>query len=115
LTIFVLHSKLGVQIKTTVSANLLGEALNGTVTTLPLMVGQVVSRKVEKQSAHFYSVTLTEEEAQDGLICKVHSSAKNKFKVHFPKLLPCVLKNLVAVFPVLYFTSDSFCFPVALL
>jgi len=46
LTIFVLHSKLGVQIKTTVSANLLGEALNGTVTTLPLMVGQVVSRKV---------------------------------------------------------------------
>jgi hypothetical protein len=81
LTIFVLHSKLGVQIKTTVSANLLGEALNGTVTTLPLMVGQVVSRKVEKQSAHFYSVTLTEEEAQDGLICKVHSSAKNKFKL----------------------------------
>ncbi|KAG7650036.1 DnaJ domain [Arabidopsis thaliana x Arabidopsis arenosa] len=81
-TIFAaLFNKLGVQIKTTVSANLLGEALNGTVTTLPLMVGQVVSRKVEKQSAHFYSVTLTEEEAQDGLICKVHSSAKNKFKL----------------------------------
>ncbi|XP_020891611.1 chaperone protein dnaJ 39 isoform X1 [Arabidopsis lyrata subsp. lyrata] len=81
-TIFAaLFNKLGVQIKTTVSANLLGEALNGTVTTLPLMVGQVVSRKVEKQSAHFYSVTLTEEEAQAGLICKVQSSAKNKFKL----------------------------------
>ncbi|KAF2535358.1 hypothetical protein F2Q68_00019809 [Brassica cretica] len=75
-----LFNKLGVQIKTTVSANLLDEALNGTVTTLPLAVGQVVSRKVEKQSAHFYSVTLTEEESQAGLICKVHSSAKNKFK-----------------------------------
>ncbi|KAG5383075.1 hypothetical protein IGI04_034545 [Brassica rapa subsp. trilocularis] len=36
---------------------------------------------VEKQSAHFYSVTLTEEESQAGLICKVHSSAKNKFKL----------------------------------
>ncbi|WZZ13539.1 hypothetical protein YC2023_106628 [Brassica napus] len=76
-----LFNKLGVQIKTTVSANLLEEALNGTVTTLPLAVGQVVSRKVEKQSAHFYSVTLTEEESQAGLICKVHSSAKNKFKL----------------------------------
>ncbi|CAF1725322.1 unnamed protein product [Brassica napus] len=76
-----LFNKLGVQIKTTVSANLLDEALNGTVTTLPLAVGQVVSRKVEKQSAHFYSVTLTEEESQAGLICKVHSSAKNKFKL----------------------------------
>ncbi|KFK40827.1 hypothetical protein AALP_AA2G046600 [Arabis alpina] len=81
-TIFAaLFNKLGVQIKTTVSANLLETALNGTVTTLPLAVGQAVSRKVEKQSAHFYSVTLTEEEAQDGLICKVQSSAKNKFKL----------------------------------
>ncbi|XP_056849575.1 chaperone protein dnaJ 39 [Raphanus sativus] len=76
-----LFNKLGVQIKTTVSANLLEEALNSTVTTLPLAVGQVVSRKVEKQSAHFYSVTLTEEESQAGLICKVHSSSKNKFKL----------------------------------
>ncbi|KAG2302542.1 hypothetical protein Bca52824_031193 [Brassica carinata] len=76
-----LFNKLGVQIKTTVSANLLNEALNGVVTTLPLGVGQVVSRKVEKQSAHFYSVTLSEEESQAGLICKVQSSAKNKFKL----------------------------------
>ncbi|CAN8244604.1 unnamed protein product [Cochlearia groenlandica] len=81
-TIFAaLFNKLGVQIKTTVSASLLEEALNGKVTTLPLTVGQVVSRKVEKQSAHFYSITLTEEEAQAGLVCKVHSSAKNKFKL----------------------------------
>ncbi|XP_024015800.1 chaperone protein dnaJ 39 isoform X2 [Eutrema salsugineum] len=50
-TIFAaLFNKLGVQIKTTVSANLLEEALN-------------------------------EEEAQAGLICKVQSSAKNKFKL----------------------------------
>lgn len=40
------------------------------------------SKQVEKQSAHFYSVTLTEEESQAGLICKVQSSAKNKFKVN---------------------------------
>ncbi|XP_010548039.1 PREDICTED: chaperone protein dnaJ 39 [Tarenaya hassleriana] len=81
-TIFAaLFSKLGVPIRTTVSANVLEEALNGVVTTLPLMVGQVVSRKVEKQCAHFYSVKLTEEDAQAGLICRVQSSSKSKFKL----------------------------------
>lgn len=37
--------------------------------------------QVEKQSAHFYSVDITEEEAKLGLVCRVRSTAKSKFKV----------------------------------
>ncbi|XWS34875.1 hypothetical protein CRYUN_Cryun21dG0074700 [Craigia yunnanensis] len=81
-TIFAaLFSKLGVPIKTTVSATVLEEALNGVVTIRPLVLGQTVSRKVEKQCAHFYSVTITEEEARDGFVCRVQSSDKSKFKL----------------------------------
>ncbi|EXB82654.1 Chaperone protein dnaJ 16 [Morus notabilis] len=76
-----LFSKLGVPIKTTVSATVLEEALNGMVTIRPLPLGQPISRKVEKQCAHFYSVTITEEEAQAGFVCRVQSSDKSKFKL----------------------------------
>jgi hypothetical protein len=40
------NSKLGVPIKTTISANVLEEALNGTVTVRPLPMGTSVSGKV---------------------------------------------------------------------
>ncbi|PKI47231.1 hypothetical protein CRG98_032368 [Punica granatum] len=76
-----LFSKLGVPIKTTVSATVLEEALNGVVTVRPLPIGQPVSKKVEKQCAHFYSVTITEEEARAGFVCRVHSAEKSKFKL----------------------------------
>ncbi|KAL3654127.1 Chaperone protein dnaJ 16 [Castilleja foliolosa] len=76
-----IFSKLGVPIKTTVSATVLEEALNGSVTIRPLPLGQPLYRKVEKQSAHFYSVTITEEESQAGLVCRVSSSDKSKFKL----------------------------------
>ncbi|PSS28661.1 Chaperone protein like [Actinidia chinensis var. chinensis] len=76
-----LFSKLGVPIKTTVSATVLEEALNGAVTTCQLPLGQPVVRKVEKQCAHFYSVSITEEEAQSGFVCRVQSSDKSKFKL----------------------------------
>ncbi|KZV26488.1 chaperone protein dnaJ 16 [Dorcoceras hygrometricum] len=76
-----LFSKLGVPIKTTVSATVLEEALNGVVTLRPLPLGQPLCHKVEKQSAHFYSVTITENEAQGGLICRVYSPERSKFKL----------------------------------
>lgn len=76
-----LFSKLGVPIKTTVSATVLEEALNGRVTVSPLPLGQPLIRKVEKQSAHFYAVTITEEEARGGFVCRVRSSDKSKFKL----------------------------------
>ncbi|KAJ9172093.1 hypothetical protein P3X46_015376 [Hevea brasiliensis] len=76
-----LFSKLGVPIKTTVSATVLEEALNGVVSIRPLPLGQPISRKVEKQCAHFYSVTITEEEARAGFVCRVQSSDKSKFKL----------------------------------
>ncbi|PON46564.1 Terminal organelle assembly protein [Parasponia andersonii] len=78
-----LFSKLGVPIKTTVAATVLEEALTGSVTVRPLPLGQPISRKVEveKQCAHFYSVTITEEEAQAGFVCRVQSSDKSKFKL----------------------------------
>ncbi|URE39491.1 DnaJ domain [Musa troglodytarum] len=76
-----LCSKLGVSIKTTVSATVLEEALNGTVIVSPLPLGQLIARKVEKQSAHFYSVEITEREAQMGVVCRVCSADKSKFKL----------------------------------
>ncbi|CAA2969937.1 Hypothetical predicted protein [Olea europaea subsp. europaea] len=76
-----LFSKLGVPIKTTVSATVLEEALNGVVTIRPLPLGQPLCRKVEKQCAHFYSVTITEEETKGGFVCRVCSPEKSKFKV----------------------------------
>ncbi|GMY26152.1 chaperone protein dnaJ 16-like [Fagus crenata] len=76
-----LFSKLGVPIKTTVSATVLEEALNGVVAIRPLPLGQPISKKVEKQCAHFYSVIITEEEARSGFVCRVQSSDKSKFKL----------------------------------
>ncbi|CAL0311927.1 unnamed protein product [Lupinus luteus] len=76
-----LFSKLGVPIKTTVSATILEEALNGAVTIRPLPLGHFISKRVEKQCAHFYSVTITEEEARAGFVCRVQSSDKSKFKL----------------------------------
>ncbi|CAK8537143.1 unnamed protein product [Lathyrus sativus] len=77
----VLFSKLGVPIKTTVSVTVLEEALNGLVTIRPLPLGEFISKRVEKQCAHFYSVTITEEEARAGFVCRVQSSDKSKFKL----------------------------------
>ncbi|XP_076919039.1 chaperone protein dnaJ 16-like isoform X1 [Bidens hawaiensis] len=74
-------SKLGVPIKTLVSATVLEEAINGAVPTLPLALGKPVSRKVERRCAHFYSVRITEKEAQAGIVCRAQSSEKSKFKL----------------------------------
>ncbi|XP_042503264.1 chaperone protein dnaJ 15-like [Macadamia integrifolia] len=76
-----LFSKLGVPIKTTISANVLEEALNGTVTVRPLPIGTSVSGKVEKQCAHFFGVTINEQQAQAGIVVRVTSAAQSKFKL----------------------------------
>lgn len=76
-----LFSKLGVPIKTTISANVLEEALNGTVTVRPLPVGTSVNGKVDKQCAHFFGVTISEEQAQSGIVVRVTSPAQSKFKL----------------------------------
>jgi hypothetical protein len=76
-----LFSKLGVPIKTTISANVLEEALNGTVTVRPLPIGASVSGKVEKQCAHFFGVTISEEQAEAGIVIRVTSAAQSKFKL----------------------------------
>lgn len=76
-----LFSKLGVPIKTTISANVLEEALSGTVTVRPLPIGTSVSGKVDKQCAHFFGVTINEEQAQSGIVVRVTSAAQSKFKL----------------------------------
>ncbi|KAG6707162.1 hypothetical protein I3842_06G018300 [Carya illinoinensis] len=76
-----LFSKLGVPIKTTISANVLEEALNGTVTVRPLPIGTAVSGKVEKQCAHFFGVTINEQQAEAGIVVRVTSSSQSKFKL----------------------------------
>ncbi|KAG5153143.1 hypothetical protein JHK84_029615 [Glycine max] len=75
------YSKLGVPIKTTISANVLEEALNGTVTVRPLPIGSSVSGKVEKQCAHFFGVTINEHQAESGIVVRVTSTAQSKFKL----------------------------------
>ncbi|KAL9246184.1 hypothetical protein vseg_019751 [Gypsophila vaccaria] len=76
-----LFSKLGVPIKTTISANVLEEALNGTVTVRPLPIGTSVSGKVDKQCAHFFGVTISDEQAEAGIVVRATSSAQSKFKL----------------------------------
>lgn len=76
-----LFSKLGVPIKTTISANVLEEALNGTVTIRPLPIGTSVSGKVEKQCAHFFGVTINDQQAAAGIVVRVTSTAQSKFKL----------------------------------
>lgn len=78
-----LFSKLGVPIKTTVSPTVLEEAMNGTVTVRPLPVGTSAMGKVEKQSAHFFGVTISEEQAHSGIVVRVTSVAQSKFKLLF--------------------------------
>ncbi|CAI9761965.1 unnamed protein product [Fraxinus pennsylvanica] len=75
-----LFSKLGVPIKTTISTNVLKEALTGTVRVRPLPIGTSVSGKVEKQSAHFFGIIINEEQAEAGIIVRVMSSVQSKFK-----------------------------------
>ncbi|KAJ7514703.1 hypothetical protein O6H91_23G055700 [Diphasiastrum complanatum] len=76
-----LFSKLGVPIKTSISANVLEDALNGTVTIRPLPLGRPVSDKVEKQGAHFFSVTISDSQAEAGVVVRVTSVAQSKFKL----------------------------------
>ncbi|CAO2190474.1 unnamed protein product [Urochloa humidicola] len=76
-----LFSKLGVPIKTTISPNVLEEAMNGTVTVRPLPVGTSATGKVDKQCAHFFGVTISEEQAHSGIVVRVTSPAQSKFKL----------------------------------
>lgn len=76
-----LFSKLGVPIKTTISATILEEALNGTVTIRPLPLGRPVNDKVEKQGAHFFGITISEAQAEAGVVIRVVSPVQSKFKL----------------------------------
>ncbi|XP_024380579.1 chaperone protein dnaJ 15 isoform X2 [Physcomitrium patens] len=76
-----LFSKLGVPIKTTVSATVLEDALNGTVTIRPLPLGRPVNDKVEKQGANFFGITISEAQAEAGVVIRVVSNVQSKFKL----------------------------------
>lgn len=53
------NSKLGVPIKTTVSATVLEEALNGMVSVRPLLLGQPVSKKVRCPFSYSVETTIS--------------------------------------------------------
>ncbi|GAA0175145.1 chaperone [Lithospermum erythrorhizon] len=77
-----LFSKLGVPIKTSISANVLDEVSRGTLTVRALPIGTSVSGKVEKQSAHFFfDVIINDEQAECGVVVRVTSAAQSKFKL----------------------------------
>ncbi|KAK6931126.1 DnaJ domain [Dillenia turbinata] len=97
-----LFSKLGVPIKTSVSATVLEKALNGAIPIHALSLGHPLFRKVEKQCAHFYSVTITEEEATAGFVCRVQSTEKSKFK--YPEILSDVG---IGFLQLLYFDQEE--------
>ncbi|KAF2588621.1 hypothetical protein F2Q70_00040401 [Brassica cretica] len=95
-TIFAaLFSKLGVPMKTFVSATILEEALVD-----PLLLGQIVTKKVEKQCAHFYAVTITEQEIRSGLVFRVESSSKIKFKEDSRRTGKITCAGMYFLFPV---------------
>eukprot|EP00249_Psilotum_nudum_P020194 c27599_g1_i3 orf=669-1910(-) len=76
-----LFSKLGVPIKTSISAYVLEEALSGTVTIRPLPLGRPVYDKVDKQSAHFFGITISDTQAHAGIVVRATSAAQSKFKL----------------------------------
>ncbi|WOL17586.1 chaperone protein dnaJ 15-like [Canna indica] len=76
-----LFSKLGVPIKTTISATVIEEALSGTVAVRPLPLGTSITGKVDKQCAHFYGVTIHDQQAQAGIVVRVTSAAQSKLKL----------------------------------
>ncbi|RRT53295.1 hypothetical protein B296_00049954 [Ensete ventricosum] len=45
------------------------------------LIGFEMGNRTNKQSAHFYSVEITEREAQMGVVCRVCSADKSKFKL----------------------------------
>ncbi|PWA64799.1 DnaJ domain-containing protein [Artemisia annua] len=90
-----LFSKLGVPIKTTISANVLEDAMSGSVTVRPLPLGSSISGKVEKQSAHFFSVIVNEEQARAGIIVRATSSSQSKFKEMKRTNMEIYLDNLI--------------------
>ncbi|GJU53773.1 hypothetical protein Tco_1227487 [Tanacetum coccineum] len=47
---------------------------------IPLLIGSSVSGKEEKQCAHFFGVTISDEQAQSGIFVRVTSAAQSKFK-----------------------------------
>lgn len=42
--------------------------------------------QVEKQNAHFFGVTISDEQAEAGIVVRVTSAAQSKFKVNFIQL-----------------------------
>ncbi|URE29175.1 DnaJ domain [Musa troglodytarum] len=76
-----LFSKLGVPIKTMVSAIVLEEALYGNVTVEPLPLGTSFSGKVDRHCAHFFGVTISDQQAQAGIVIRVTSAMRSKFKL----------------------------------
>ncbi|KAL0446858.1 UNVERIFIED_CONTAM: Zinc finger protein BRUTUS [Sesamum latifolium] len=76
-----LGTQAGCPIKTQISATVLEEALSGTPTVRPLPIGTSVSGKVEKQCAHFFGVSINEEQAEAGIVVRVTSAAQSKFKL----------------------------------
>jgi len=89
-----LISKAGIPVPTEITQKVLTAALHlGSGTTevqgfdLPsathLEWGQEVGGSVERQAAHFYRITVTEEDLQQGVIISCRSSGKDKFKIVF--------------------------------
>lgn len=76
-----LFCKLVAPVKTIISANVLKEAQDGNAAVRPLPLGISVSGKVKKQCAHYFGVTINEQQAKLGIVVRVTSFGRNRFKL----------------------------------
>ncbi|KAM5567765.1 chaperone protein dnaJ 15 [Rosa sericea] len=76
-----LFCKLVAPIKTIISRNVLEETQDGNAAVRPLPLGTSVSGKVKKQCAHYFGVTINEQQAKLGIVVRVTSFGRNRFKL----------------------------------
>jgi len=89
-----LISKAGIPVPTEITQKVLTAAqhIGKGVTEVPgfevpnvedLLWGQTVSGTVERQAAHFYRITVTEQDLKNGVMINCKSTGKDKFKIVF--------------------------------
>eukprot|EP00898_Chlorokybus_atmophyticus_P007481 jgi/Chlat1/7734/Chrsp66S07208 len=76
-----LFSKLGVPIKTAVSAAVLEDAMAGRISIQQLHFGVPVQDKVDKQSCRFYRLEVPAQYADEGVVIRVTTEKQSKLKL----------------------------------
>ncbi|XP_004299050.1 PREDICTED: chaperone protein dnaJ 15-like [Fragaria vesca subsp. vesca] len=76
-----LFCKLVAPIKTIISGNVFEDAQDSNAAVRPLPLGTSVTGKVRRQCAHYFGVTISEQQAKSGIVVRVTSYGRNRFKL----------------------------------